>query len=138
MDKLFKLAAWALIESGKAGNARAATIRMTVVAVCAGLAAVLMLGALGCAATALWIFALPSLGPSGAPLFVAASLLTFALCLAASGWIVVRHGRRKSVIAETPQLLLDEAARLFNDHKGVVLLAAMVAGMAAANGGRRS
>ena len=137
MDSLIKFAAWALIESGGAGSARAATIRMTTAALCASLAAVLALAAFGCGATALWILALPALGPIGAPLVVAAVLSTVTLILATAGWLIVRHGRQRSDAAAPPQLLLTEATRLFNEHKGAVLLAALVAGMAAANSGRR-
>ena len=137
MGNLIELTARLLIESGRAGGARAATIRMTAAALCAGLAAVLMLAALGCAATALWIVALPSLGTVGAPLVVAATLSTVALILAIAVWLVMRHGWRRQGGAMAPQLLLSEATRLFNEHKGVALLAAVVAGMAAATNGRK-
>jgi hypothetical protein len=138
MGSLIKLAAWALIESGRAGIVQPATIRMTVAALCAGVAAVLMLVALGCVATALWIFTLPSLGPVGAPLVVAASLSIVTLILATAAWRIMRHGRRRPGAIAAPELLLSEATRLFNQHKGAVLLAAVVAGMTVANGGRKS
>jgi hypothetical protein len=111
---------------------------MTAAALCAGLGAVLMLAALGSATAALWIFALPSLGPVGAPLAVAATLSTATLVLATAAWLIVRHRRRRIAAATASQLLLSEAMRLFNEHKGAVLLAAVLAGMAAANGGRKS
>src|SRR3990172_1679423 len=136
MGGLIKLAAWLLLEPGRPGSARAAAVRMTAAALCAGLAAVLVLAALGSAATALWIFTLPSLGPVGAPLVVAAALSTLTLSLAAAAWLIMRHSRRK-LGATAPQLLLTEATRLFNEHKGAVLMAAVVAGMAAANRGRK-
>ena len=137
MGGLIKLAAWLLIESGRAGSARAAAIRMTAAALCAGLAAVLVLAALGSAATALWIFTLPSLGPVGAPLVVAAALSTATLSLATTAWLIMRHSRRRLGTATAPQLLVTEATRLFNEHKGAVLLAAVFAGMVAANSGRK-
>jgi hypothetical protein len=137
MGSLIELAARFLIESGKTGSARAAAIRMTAAALCAGLAAALMLAALGCVATALWIFTLPSLGSIGAPLLVAAMLSTVTLILTAAAWLIMRNGRSSQGAAMAPQLLLSEATRLFNDHKGVVLLAAVVAGMAAATNGRK-
>jgi hypothetical protein len=137
MSSLIKLLAWGLIESGRVGNARAATIRMTTAALCAGLAVVLMLGALGCAVTALWIFMLPSLGPVGTPLAVAVTLSVAAVIMAAIVWLVWRYDRRKPDVTMAPQLLLSEATRLFSEHKGAVMLAALVAGMAAANGGRK-
>jgi hypothetical protein len=137
MGSLIRLAAWALIESGRAGNARTAAIRVTAIALCAGLAAMLMLAALGCAAAALWIFILPSLGTVGAPLVVAATLSAMTLILATAAWFIIRHRRRGPSAATAPQSLLSEAARLFDEHKGLMLLAAVVAGMAAANGGRK-
>jgi len=98
---------------------------------------VLALAALGCGATALWIVALPSLGPVGAPLVVAASLSIATVALAMAGWLVVRRSRPRSDIAVAPEFLLSEATRLFSEHKGAVLLAALVAGMAVANGSRK-
>jgi len=138
MGSLIKLATWALIESGRAGSASAATIRMTAAALCASLAAVLALAAFGCAATALWIVTLSALGPVGAPLVVAASLAVMTLILTMTGWLIVRHGRQRLDVAVAPEFLLSEATRLFSEHKGAVLLAALVAGMAVANGSRKS
>ena len=137
MGSLIKLATWALIESGKAGSARAATVRMTAAALCAGLAAVLALAALGCTATALWVLALPTLGPVGAPLVVAACLSVMTLILATAGWLIMRRKRLRPDIAVAPEFLLSEATRFFNEHKGAALLAALVAGMAVANGSRK-
>jgi len=138
MGSLIKLATWALIESGKAGSARAATVRMAAAAFCASLAVVLALAAFGCAATALWVAALPALGPVGAPLVVAIGLSIATLILAVIGWQIVRHGRQRLDVAVAPEFLLSEAMRLFSEHKGAVLLAALVAGMAVATGSRKS
>ena len=137
MGSLIKLAAWVLIEFARTGRVRVAAVRMTAAALCTGLAVVLMLAALGCLVTALWMFVLPSLGPVGAPLVVAATLSAATLVLAVAVWLIIRHGRRKQGAATEPQLLLSGATRLFNEHKGAVLLAAIVAGMAAASGGRK-
>ena len=137
MGSLIKLATWALIESGRAGSARAATVRMATAAFCASLATVLALAAFGCVAAALWIVALPDLGPVGAPLAVAAGLLIATLMLAIAGWLIVRRNRPRPDIAAAPEFLLSEATRFFGEHKAAVLLAALVAGMAAANGSRK-
>lgn len=51
--------------------------------------------------------------------------------------LIVRHSRPKSDIAAAPEFLLSEATRLFSEHKGAVLLAALVADMAAANRSRK-
>ncbi len=130
MSSLIKLLAWGLIESGMAGSARAAIIRMTAGVFCAGLA-------FGCAATAFWILALLSLGPAGAPLAVAAAFSIAATIVAALAWLILRHHPRPRAAAMAPQLLPSEATRLFTEHKGIVLLAALIAGMAAATGGRK-
>lgn len=138
MFNLIKLAAWMLVESNRAGNARSATLRMTGGVLCLGLAGILLLGAVGCAVTALWILALPSLGPIGAAMIVAATLAALALILAACGWYVVSYRSRKRDGAALPPALLDDAIRLFTEHKGAVLLAALLTGIAAARSGRRS
>lgn len=138
MGSLIKLATWALIETGRAGSARAATVRMAAAAFCASLAVVLALAAFGCAATALWVATLPALGPVGAPLVVAIGLSAVTLILAVIGWQIVRHSRQRLDVAVAPEFLLTEATRIFSEHKGAVLLAALVAGMAVASGSRKS
>jgi hypothetical protein len=142
MGSLIKLAALAFLEAGKLRQIRAATLRMMAAGLCAGLAILLMLGVLGCISAALWLSVLPSLGPVGAPLIVAGFLALLALILAAAGWLILRPKRRRAAAAATsaalaPQMLMAEAARLFKEHKGAVMLAAVIAGMAAANGKRK-
>jgi hypothetical protein len=133
----FKLAAWVLIQSRKSGATRAATGRITSAVLCAGLGGVLALAALGCAAVSLWNYALPSLGPVGAPLVVAAALSITALVLALASWRILCRRRPAPGVDMAPQLLLNEARRLFGEHKSAMLLAALIAGMAAANSGRK-
>ena len=137
MSRLLKFAAWAFVEFGKAGSVRTATIRITSAALCAGLAAVLALAATGCVATALWIVTLPSLGPVGAPLVIAASLSGLVFILSAAAWLITRRGRETPSVCPAPQMLLLEATRLFTAHTGAMLLAAVIAGMVAADSGRK-
>jgi len=137
MGSLIKLAAWALIEFGRAGSVRAASVRLAAVALCAAFAIAVTLAALGCVAAALWLFALPGIGPVGAPLVVAGFLSVVTVALVLAAWLVMRPGPARPGANAGPQLLLSEAARLFNEHKGAVLLAAALAGMAAANGGHK-
>jgi len=116
---------------------RTAAIRITVAALCSGLAAAVLLAALGCAAAALWIVALPSLSSVGAALAVAAALSILTVILAMAVWLIMRRGARRPRIGTAPLLLQSDATRLFSEHKGALLLAAVVAGMAAANRSRR-
>jgi hypothetical protein len=136
MDGWIEPAARALSERDRAGGGRAARTRMAGACLCAGLAIVFTPAVLGCAAAGLWIFTLPSLGPAGAPLVVAAALAAVVLGLAVAARLIMRHGRRgpDAVLApQMSQLLLSEAAHLFNDNKGAALLAAVIAGMTASS-----
>jgi hypothetical protein len=138
MGSLIKLVTSALLAAGGVNQLRAALARLVLVAVCATLAAVMMLGALGCLAAALWIYALPSLGPVGAPLVVAAAFLIVTLILVALACRIRRPARRKAAAAPAAAAsLAPEIARILKDHKGTVLLAAALAGMAAASGRRK-
>jgi len=127
-----------LLATGGVNHLQATITRLVVVAACAALAAVMMLGAIGCLAAALWIYTLPSLGPVGAPLVVAAALLILTLILVAIACRIRRPGRRKAAAASSAAAsLAPEIARILRDHKGTVLLAAALAGMAAASGRRK-
>jgi len=137
MGSLIKLAVSALLATGGVNHLQASITRLAIVAACAALAAVMMLGALGCLAAALWIYTLPSLGPVGAPLVVAAAFLIVTLILVAVACRVRRPGRRKAAGAPAAASLAPELARILRDHKGTVLLAAALAGMAAASGRRK-
>jgi len=74
----------------------------------------------------------------GAPLVVAAVLLILPLILVAIACRIRRPGRRKAAAASSAAAsLAPEIARILRDHKGTVLLAAALAGMAAASGRRK-
>jgi hypothetical protein len=138
MGSLIKLAVSALLATGGVNHLQATITRLVVVATCGALAAVMMLGAIGCLAAALWIYTLPSLGPVGAPLVVAAAFLILTLVLVAIACRIRRPGRRKAAAAPSAAAsLTPEIARILRDHKGTVLLAAALAGMAAASGRRK-
>jgi hypothetical protein len=138
MGSLFKLATSALLATGGVNHLQATVTRLVVVAACATVAAVMMLGALGCLAAALWIYTLPALGPVGAPLVVAAAFLIVTLILVALACRIRRPRRRKAAAAPAAAAsLAPEIARILKDHKGTVLLAAALAGMAAASGRRK-
>jgi hypothetical protein len=50
---------------------------------------------------------------------------------------ILHYRRRASRSMPAPGLLLEEALRLFGENKGAMLLAALVAGLAAGNSGRK-
>jgi hypothetical protein len=75
-----KGAATAFAETVSAGGIGVAARRMTVAAWCGALGTAFAAASVGCAVTALWVFALPEVGPVGAPLIAATALLL--LCLA--------------------------------------------------------
>lgn len=130
MDPLIRTAILAIARSGAvdmmvpSGERLAATL-------CATFAAALLAVSVGCTSAALWIWAVPRFGPVGAPLAVAASLLVLGL----AALLLMRHLSRSRRAAcrsnPPPDILLAEAMRVFKDHKGSVLLAALMAGLAA-------
>ena len=99
----------------------------TMACVCCGVAA------MACALVALWLYVLPQVGPTGAPLVVAGVLLAMCLALLA----LVRYGmkpRPPPATSAAPSVLIAEATRLVNENKAAALLAALLAGLVA---GRR-
>lgn len=137
IDGLLRLATMAAAASGKAGSFGRTTGRMTAAALCASLAAVSAIAAGGCAAVALWLFAIPYVGAAGAPLVAAGGLLVFCVGLMTVARGIVHYSRRAPRSTATPGLRLEDALRLFSENKGTMLLAALVAGLAAGNGGRK-
>ncbi len=137
MGSLLKLALSALAASSRSSAIAAFTGRMAAVVLLSGLAGLLAIAAWGCACAALWIALIPALGPAGAPLVVAAACLVFAGVLAFVAWFVMRRRRPRPGDGLQLEALLAQAERFFNDHKGAALLAAVIAGMIAANSGRK-
>lgn len=137
IEGLLRLATMAAAASGKTGSIGRTTGRMTAAALCASLAAVSAIAAGGCAAVALWLWAIPQVGPVGAPLVAAGGLLIFCAVLMIVALGIVHRRRRVAGSMPASGLRLEEAVRLFNENKGTVLLAALVAGLAAGNSGRK-
>ena len=116
---------------GRDGQQAAAHVARVAVAtascVCCGVAA------MACALVALWLYVLPQVGPTGAPLVVAGVLLAMCLALVA----LLRYGlkpRPAPASGVAPSVLIAETARLVNENKAAALLAALLAGLVA---GRR-
>ena len=137
IDGMLRLATMAAAASGKTDSIGRTTGRMTAAALCASLAAVSAIAAGGCAAVALWLWAIPHVGPVGAPLLAAGGLLVFCAVLMIVAREIVHRRRRAAGSVPASGLRLDEAVRLFNENKGTVLLAALVAGLVAGNSGRK-
>lgn len=83
----------------------------------------------GCLLTSIWIYAIPYVGPSGAPLVVAAVLLVAATAMVAVTRQLAAPPPAVAKPAVDPALLLAEAARLTRAHQAPMLLAALIAGL---------
>lgn len=136
-DSLLRLAAMAATAAGRTGSNGTTPGRMTAAALCASLAAISAIAAGGCAAVALWLFALPHVGTAGAPLVAAGGLLIFCVVLMTVARGLLHYRRRAASPTAAPGLQLGEALRLFSENKGAVLLAALVAGLVAGSSNRK-
>ena len=131
MERVLNRLIEALVRSAAAGHGRRAAWRAMSAALMAILAAACALSALGCAVAALWLAMRPLVGPAAALLIAAGALLAVAAALL----VVVRRavtGRAARV--RVPHQALTRAAelaRLVGEHKGVFLLSALLAGLAA-------
>lgn len=134
---LIRLFVITLAETAGARNLGAAAVRISAAVLCAVSIAVFATAAIGCAVAALWIYATPYVGLFGAPLVAAGALLAVCLGLALAARRLLRRRRPASRSIFEPEALIGGAMRLFKDHKGSTLLAALVAGTVAANGTRR-
>ena len=137
IDGLLRLAAMVVPALGTTGSGGPTTGRMTAAALCASLAAVSAIAAGGCGTVALWLYAIPYVGPAGAPLVAAGGLLAFCVVLMTVARGILHYRRRASQIAPAPGLRLEDVLPLFRENKGPVLLAALVAGLAAGISGRQ-
>jgi hypothetical protein len=137
MGSLLKIALSALAASKGSSAFAAFTGRMAAAAFLGGCAVLLAAAAWACACAALWIALIPSLGPAGAPLVVAGVCLVFAGILGLIAWLLLRRRRARPADGLQLDAILTEAGRLINEHKVAALLAAALAGMLAANNGRK-
>jgi hypothetical protein len=127
-------AALLLAALSRAGAPRVAVAaRRAGVVVAAGvLAGVLLLASLGCALAALWIKAVPRLGPAGAALVVAVCLLVLGLAALS---VVLRRPLRARAPAQAPTPIPLDA--LMRDNKTALLTAAVVAGLCVGLNGKQ-
>ena len=136
MITMMRSVAHLLVSSSAA--ALAAPARRAAIMTSAGiLTSVFVMAAVGCAAAALWIFAVPTLGQAGAA--VAASglfILLGVLVIAIAAWLL-RGPKPSRAIYPSQTLPLVEAGQLFKDHKSAAIVGAIVAGMLLAESRRR-
>ena len=119
----------ALVRIGAAQGTSTAT-RIPAMALFGAFAVLAAMGAIGCLVAALWIVAVPSLGPAGAALLAAAALGLGALVLVASLLLLKHRVPPPTVSPLNWPLLLGEAKRLWTDDKAALLLTALIAGLA--------
>lgn len=138
MEKIIRSILLARATSAVAERIGEAVRRAVAVTLCMGLAAVLALAAGACIVAALWIYLRPQIGPVLAPLAVALLLLVLAIALLVTSRLIAR-GKKGSVApviqtaaGDSLEALSNDALRLFQDHKGAALMAALLAGAFAA------
>jgi hypothetical protein len=131
MEPVIRAAILAIIRGGATDSIDTTSSRFAATTLCAVAAAVLAMAAMGCAAAALWMWGVPHLGAIGASLVVSATLAAACLTVLAAMKHLRTHSETAQPSGGTPALLLAEAGRLFKDHKGAILTAALLAGLAA-------
>jgi len=136
MGGLLKLAELLFAVRRITGGIGAAARRAGGAFACMMIALALVATAVGCAIAALWIYALPLLGPVGAPLAVAGALLIAALVLLLVARRIVR-ARPASALLPGDAIAAAELALLMKEHKLEMLIAALTAGLVAGAGNRR-
>jgi hypothetical protein len=130
-------------------DAADAARRTAVLAVCALVAGLILLPAIGCAAAGLWIFVQHQLGPVWAAFITAAALIILAVIVLLIGIIASKRRSTRRVRPEPSRQLGEAAAAVpaalaalaapkevaaasrsfFNRHKGTALLSAAVLGL---------
>lgn len=136
MREILNLAA-ILIEASGSSQRTASVAHAKLVVVAAAIAALGALGTVICLLTALWLYEAPILGEVGAPLVVAAVLAAATLIA-----VLVLHAKT-TVPPPAPNPLATGAAlhgglqALMRSHKSLILIGALVAGLAAGESERR-
>ena len=120
-------------------EAKDAVVRGVLCLVAGLVAAILALGAIGCAIAALWIYVGRHLGPVGAPLICAAALIILAgLVLLLCRLPRARARPRPRAVAADPMAglshLTESLPGLFRDHKTAILLGAALLGILSGRG----
>jgi hypothetical protein len=130
MSGLIRLAL-ALVAAGAVQAGRRPIAQMACVAVATAMAAICGIATVACVLTALWIYALPHVGAVGAPLIVAGVLFVMSFAVYALMRRAMKPRPAQFAGGVTIELLQAEATRLFKEHKGTALVAALVVGLLA-------
>lgn len=108
-----------------------------VIALMAGL---FLMAAIGMACAALWAAVAPSFGSAGASLAVAGALVLIALFLLVVAWRVQRSGRQPTPTVLSPdqsEAIVKALSEFVGENQAAALMAALLAGVAAEQAGRR-
>jgi hypothetical protein len=125
---LVKLAL-ALLQSGAARNAQQSIKSLVRITLLQTVAAFCVIASLACALGALWIYAAPILGRAGALLAGASVFGVIALAALGLAWRAGKMRSRSPALGSGGEPSLAAAARLFEQNKGLALVAALLAGI---------
>ena len=136
---MLRLALSLFLQAMAVREAKGAVVRGVLCLVAGLVAAILALGAIGCAIAALWIYVGRHLGPVGAPLICAAALIILAgLVLLLCRLPRARARPRPRAVAADPMAglshLTESLPGLFRDHKTAILLGAALLGILSGRG----
>lgn len=115
----------------------AAPVRYGFIKVGVALAAGLFfLAAIGCATTAIWMYAIPYWGGPGAAAIAGLFLLLIGMSILGIGTLMLKQPMRRVAVRPTDQvpILMNQ---IFKDQKSAILLAALIAGMVASESQRK-
>jgi hypothetical protein len=123
-------------------DALASVRRTAILIVCALIAGMIVLPAIGCLMAALWIFVQERLGPLWAAIITAAAMILLAIIVLLIGILQSKAGKKgaqrdtpRSVAAASlsalppPKAILETSRSAFRRNKGTALLVAGVAGL---------
>lgn len=125
---LVKLAL-ALLQTSAARSASQSIKSLVRVALLQTVAAVCLLASLGCALGALWNYAAPVLGRAGALLAGAGVFGVIALAALGLAWRAGQRRQRPPALGSAGDASLAGAVNLCKQHKGLAVLAALLAGV---------
>ena len=138
MEAIIRTVVMAILRGGAAETIDPSSNRLATATLWAVVSAVLAVAGIGCAAAGLWMWLASALGPVVASLTVAGVLVVASLGALAA----MRHSLAPTKPPPSAKDRLEglavEALRIFKEHKGPVLLAAVIAGLATEHRDRKN